>query len=402
MVLPNFSWLEEPVILDVEFPHDISENSEGSTTFQTAVTQVDSGFEQRLSRWDEPIMEYNVAYGVRTMEQLHDLMAMFRAAKGQLFAFLYKDYWDFTSSFASGVEARVPDPITNLDQILVPASGTDVVFEVQMIKTYTLGSTTAVRTVTKPVSGTVVVALDGSPLVETTDYTIDYTTGIISFVQATALALTNAQMEAPTSTTRVVIHDSGDSQGSLGVGDFVFFTGFALPGNVQPQSEAWTISTIVAGRIDLALPTGRDQSIGVQEGVTVTASDISFTAPDLIDSAGSDFGIFSVGQFIRVEGSAGQDGVYEIATQSAAQLELVEQTITTEGSGASMTITDVVTSGVDMNQVTGVLPTEELTAGYEFRVPVRFAVDKLPVSIDAFGIGSASDVKLREIRLFEE
>lgn len=402
MALPDFSWLEEPLILSVEFPHDISENSEGSTTFQTAITQVDSGFEQRLSRWDEPIMEYNVAYGVRTMEQLHDLMAMFRATKGQLFAFLYKDYWDFTSSFAIGVEARIPEPITNLDQVLVPAAGTDVQFEVQIIKTYTLGVTTALRTVTKPVTGTLVVALDGTPLVETTDYTVDYTTGIISFVQAAALALTDVQMEAPTATTRVVIHDSGDSQGGLIAGDFVHFIGFALPDNLQPQVESWTISTIIAGQIDLALPTGRDQSIGVQEGVTITDTDISFTAPDLIDSAGSGFGIFSVGQFIRVEGSAGQDGVYEIATQSASQLELVEQTITAEGAGASETITAVVDTGVTMQQVSGVLPGEVLTAGYEFRVPVRFAVDKLPVSIDAFGIGSASDVKLREIRLFEE
>lgn len=72
-----------------------------------------------------------------------------------------------------------------------------------------------------------------------------------------------------------------------------------------------------------------------------TAADVSFTAPDTITSAGSEFGVFAVGDFIEVEGSTGgtNDGIYEIATASATTLTTVEQTITTQGTGPTVTIT---------------------------------------------------------------
>ena len=70
----------------------------------------------------------------------------------------------------------------------------------------------------------------------------------------------------------------------------------------------------------------------------VHGTTISFTAPDIISDSGSDFAKFRVGEFITVEGSAGQDGTYEIATVVAGQLDTVEQTITTEGGGAVMSV----------------------------------------------------------------
>lgn len=51
----------------------------------------------------------------------------------------------------------------------------------QIIKTYLAGLTTE-REISKPVDGTVLVAVDGTLQTLTTDYTIDHTTGIITFV----------------------------------------------------------------------------------------------------------------------------------------------------------------------------------------------------------------------------
>ena len=65
---------------------------------------------------------------------------------------------------------------------------------------------------------------------------------------------------------------------------------------------------------------------------------ISFTAPDLINDSGDGLAKYEVGEVIRVQGSAAQDGIYEIATVAAGQIETVEQTITTEGAGADMTV----------------------------------------------------------------
>ena len=43
-----------------------------------------------------------------------------------------------------------------------------------------------------------------------------------------------------------------------------------------------------------------------------------------------------------------------------------------------------------------------VTAGFEFYVPVRFDTDRLPVSIEEYGIGGAADVKLVEVRPSED
>ena len=54
----------------------------------------------------------------------------------------------------------------------------------QLRKNYTTGTETLQRPITKPVAGTTVVAKDGVPQTITTHYTIDETTGIITFVTA--------------------------------------------------------------------------------------------------------------------------------------------------------------------------------------------------------------------------
>lgn len=76
--------------------------------------------------------------------------------------------------------------------------------------------------------------------------------------------------------------------------------------------------------------------------ITDAADDIDFTAPDLIDSAGAyDFTqYYKVGDAIRVTTtSTTNDGTYIIATVGATQIELVEQTISTEAAATAGTVT---------------------------------------------------------------
>ena len=56
----------------------------------------------------------------------------------------------------------------------------------------------------------------------------------------------------------------------------------------------------------------------------------SFTAPDQMLDGGSGLAKFTVGMKVEVEGTTANDGVYEVATSVAGQLDFVEQTITTE------------------------------------------------------------------------
>jgi hypothetical protein len=44
----------------------------------------------------------------------------------------------------------------------------------------------------------------------------------------------------------------------------------------------------------------------------------------------------------------------------------------------------------------------EVTAGYRFHVPVRFQTDRLPIRLETYGIGSATEVKLVEVRSKDE
>jgi hypothetical protein len=84
-------------------------------------------------------------------------------------------------------------------------------------------------------------------------------------------------------------------------------------------------------------------AIIVDTAINVSGTTISFVAPDQMLDSGSGFGVFAVGDRIRVEGSTGglNDGIYEAAIVVAGQVDFVEQTITTQGTGPTVTATQV-------------------------------------------------------------
>ncbi len=74
---------------------------------------------------------------------------------------------------------------------------------------------------------------------------------------------------------------------------------------------------------------------------TAVSSDVSFTAPDTITSAGSLFGIFAIGDFIEIEASTAgvNDSIVEVLTVSATTITTVEQDITSQGTGPTVVLT---------------------------------------------------------------
>ena len=111
------------VILTDVFPYDISYNSVGSVRFATDVIIVDSGDDQRVGRWDQPLMEYDIAYGVRTMEQLDCTDPFFRAMRGRLYAFNYRDNVDYTSSVPSPTRRAALLRSRAFDQVIAIGDG---------------------------------------------------------------------------------------------------------------------------------------------------------------------------------------------------------------------------------------------------------------------------------------
>jgi uncharacterized protein (TIGR02217 family) len=147
---------------EVRFPTDIAYGSVGGPEYSTDVVITHSGYEQRNANWAQARTRYNVAHGVKTQAQLDALIAFFRARKGRANGFRFKDWSDFQ------VTAQ---PIGTGD-------GTTTVF--QLVKTYISGGVTETRAISKPVTGTVAIYLNGT-IQNPPTYTLDTVQGKATF-----------------------------------------------------------------------------------------------------------------------------------------------------------------------------------------------------------------------------
>lgn len=137
---------------DVAFPLDLGFEAAGGPEFATDVVELASGHEQRNSQWARARLRYEAGIGVRSDADLARLVAFFRARRGQAFAFRFRDPMDWTS-------AAPGDAISAADQWLGTGDGLTLSFP--LVKRYGSGDDAEVRRITRPVPGTVQVAVDG-------------------------------------------------------------------------------------------------------------------------------------------------------------------------------------------------------------------------------------------------
>lgn len=157
---------------EVQFPTDISKGSAGGPERRTDIVTLRSGFEQRNSIWAHSRRKYDASLGLRNVNDLYAVIEFFEARSGRLFGFRWKDWTDYRSKQPRSI-------VTRDDQLLGVGNGSQASF--QLIKRYISGSQTYVRTIKKPVQGTVLVGVDGAARTEGTHYNINYTTGVITF-----------------------------------------------------------------------------------------------------------------------------------------------------------------------------------------------------------------------------
>lgn len=151
---------------EVRFPEDIAYGSSGGPQYATDVVITAGGYEQRNIGWQEARAVYNVAHGVKTQSQLDSLIAFFRARKGRAYGFRFKDWADYSAS---------------AQQIGV-GNGSNKVF--QLVKSYISGGVTEVRNINKPVDNSVDIYVNNVHV--TSGFTIDYTSGVVTFTSAPA------------------------------------------------------------------------------------------------------------------------------------------------------------------------------------------------------------------------
>lgn len=139
---------------DVRFPLEIGRGASVSPGFSTAVVATASGAEQRNADWNDARMRYDAGPGVRSEAELGALIAFFRARRGAAKAFRFSDPYDASSNGMNGE----PTPV---DQRIGTGDGTTTRFA--LAKRYGEGEDAQVRPITRPVPGSVRVAVAGVP-----------------------------------------------------------------------------------------------------------------------------------------------------------------------------------------------------------------------------------------------
>lgn len=149
---------------EVRFPEDISCGASGGPQYSTDIVVTNGGYEQRRLNWEESRAVYNVAHSVKDKTQLDELIAFFRARKGKANGFRFKDWTDYQATS---------------QQIGI---GDDVKTEFQLIKSYVSGSVSEIKTIKKPVSGTIKVYFDS--IEQLSGFSTDASTGVVTFDSA--------------------------------------------------------------------------------------------------------------------------------------------------------------------------------------------------------------------------
>jgi uncharacterized protein (TIGR02217 family) len=157
---------------ETRFPTAISRAAHGGPERRTDVIVLGSGAEERNARWADSRRSYNAGYGVKSLDDLHAVIAFFEERRGRLHGFRWRDPTDWKSCAPEGTP-------TALDQVIGTGDGTTAAF--QLTKTYGSAFNPWTRAITKPVAGSVLIAVAGVTQTPGTAFTVDTTTGLIAF-----------------------------------------------------------------------------------------------------------------------------------------------------------------------------------------------------------------------------
>jgi len=153
----------------IRFPLDVALGARGGPERATDIVTLASGREERNSRWAHSRRRYNAGYGVKSRADMQAVLAFFEERRGRFHSFLWRDALDHSSN---GTEAPSPT-----DQELGTGDGIAATF--QLRKKYGANFDPYWRPVTRPVAGSVRVAVDGSEV--SAGFTVDVATGVVTF-----------------------------------------------------------------------------------------------------------------------------------------------------------------------------------------------------------------------------
>lgn len=151
---------------EVRFPEAIARGATGGPGYDTTIISTVAGYERRNANWAQARGRWDVGSGLKRREDLQTLIAFFRARQGRAYGFRFKDWTDFAAK----------------NVILGTGDGANKVF--LLVKRYASGGVEVVRSITKPVSGSLIVYRDG--VVVGAGVSLDSASGLVTFGTAPA------------------------------------------------------------------------------------------------------------------------------------------------------------------------------------------------------------------------
>jgi uncharacterized protein (TIGR02217 family) len=165
---------------DVRFPTAISFGATGGPERRTEIVALTSGREVRNMRLAQSRRRFDAGTGVRSLEELQEIVAFFEARRGSFHGFRFRDPFDMQSC----APAQSPAPG---DQFVGFGDGANAEF--QLVKRYGVGADAYQRAITKPVPGSVRISVGGIELAGPGQFSVDHSSGIVSFAAAPANGL---------------------------------------------------------------------------------------------------------------------------------------------------------------------------------------------------------------------
>ena len=159
--------------LEARLADQISYGFQAVPSYMTRIVPMDNGREKRNANWTKAKRRYTSQFMTFTDAQFALLLALFHAVQGSAYGFRFKDWTDYTAT----LESLGTTPGANQTPV-------------QLIKTYTNGANSTVRTITRPVAGKVTVYQAGVAKAGTFSTTTGLFTPTTNWTAATALTWT--------------------------------------------------------------------------------------------------------------------------------------------------------------------------------------------------------------------
>jgi uncharacterized protein (TIGR02217 family) len=163
---------------EVEAPTSLAFLCTGGPAFSTTINDAFSGGESRVRNWSTSLSKWTIDFSNKKIEYFQEVQSFFYNVGGAACGFRFKWPADFQAT----------------NQVIGYGDGETVTF--QLVNTYTSAFRTYTRNITKPITGdvqkfdgsycadTVVIKVGNTLMTDDSDYTVDETTGLVTFATA--------------------------------------------------------------------------------------------------------------------------------------------------------------------------------------------------------------------------